>query len=89
MKTRSLYLLTVAGVAVFWCVAAPQNISGQNVAVPAEPIVPELTESITYLTLQNKQLTENQARIDAMIADLGETIRVSRIAAARSGRKEP
>ena len=84
MKTHSFYLL--AGAVGLLAVAAP--ISGQNAAVrpAATPEVsPQVLALIDQLSEQNKQLTANQAKIDAQIDDLTETIRQVRIYAGRAG----
>lgn len=83
MKTHSFYLL--AGAVGFLALALP--ISGQNAARPAPPaeISPEISVLIDQLTEQNKQLTANQAAMDAKIDALAETIRQARIFAARAG----
>ena len=41
---------------------------------------------IKQLQAQQTQLAENQAKIDARLAELAETIRVARIYASRGGR---
>ena len=93
MKTHSLYLLAVAGGAVLFCLAAPQPISGQDTASSPALIVetqgevsPEVLAMVNELTAQNKQLTANQAAMDARIDEIAEYVRQARLFAARGGR---
>lgn len=90
MKTRSIYLLAVAGGVVLLALAVPRPISGQS-PVPPSPVQgdaecsPQVVALVKQLTEQNKQLVANQAAIDAKLADVEESIRQARIYAARSG----
>ena len=92
MKTHSLYLLAVAGGAVFLSLAAPQSISGQNPA-PASgveakgEVAPELLALIQELTSQNKQLVANQAAMDERIDAIAEAVRQARLMTARAAGK--
>ena len=88
MKTHSLYLLAVAGGAVFLSLAAPQPISGQNAAnAPAlsqEECSPAVLALIHELTAQNKQLVANQAALDARIDAVAESVRQARLMSSRA-----
>ena len=84
MKTHSLYLLAVAGGAVFLSLAAPQPISGQDAPREVSPAVQAL---IVELTAQNKQLAANQAAMDAQIDAIAESIRQARLMTARAAGK--
>lgn len=81
MKTRSLSLLAVVG-GVILCTLAP--ISGQN--APVDPQQAQMDALIASLTVQNQQLTVNQAALDEKIDALAETIRQARLFASRGGR---
>jgi len=90
MKTRSIYLLAVAGGVVLLALAVPRPISGQSPASPVRgdaEFSPQVVALVKQLTEQNKQLVANQAAIDAKLADIEESIRQARIYAARSGGK--
>ena len=91
MKTHSLYLLAVAGGAVFLSLAAPQPISGQDAtSAPARKaeaigeVSPAIQALIVELTAQNKQLVANQAALDARIDELAESIRQARLMSSRA-----
>ena len=85
MKTHTFFL--AAGAVGLLALASP--ISGQNAARPAAPaeISPEVSALIDQLTEQNKQLSANQAAMEAKIDELTETLRQARIFAARAGGK--
>jgi len=103
MKTRSLYCLAAAGGLLLLALAAPQPISGQDAAPAASPapqsstavapkaapdeIPPRLAALIDEINAQTRELTANQAKIDAKVDQLAETIRQARLFAARSGSK--
>jgi len=89
MKTHSLYLLAVAGGAVFLSLAAP--ISGQDASRVLTPKVdasgevsPAVQALIVELTAQNKQLAANQATMDARIDEIAESIRQARLMSSRA-----
>jgi len=84
MKTHSLYLLAVAGGAVFLSLAAPRPISGQD--APGE-VPPAIQALIAELTAQNKQLVANQAAMDARIDEIAESVRQARLMTARAAGK--
>jgi len=87
MKTHSFYLLAVAGGVALFTLAVPRPISGQN-ALTAEStgeMSPQTLALIRELTEQNKQLTANQAAMDAKVDALAETIRQARLFASRGG----
>jgi len=91
MKTNSLSLLAVAGGTVLFCLAAPQPISGQNASTPkisaeTEEISPQMAALIQELAAQNKQLAANQAAMEAKVDEIAESVRQSRLFAARAGR---
>ena len=96
MKTNSFYLLALTGGAVLFWLAGPQPISGQDAVQPPPPVIakvevnaadlpPQVVALINELTAQNKQLTTNQAAMDARIDEITESIRQARLFAARSG----
>ena len=84
MKTHTFYLL--AGAAGLLALAAP--ISGQNAVRPVagDDVPVPVSALIDQLAKQNKQLTANQAALEAKVDELSETIRQARLFAARGGR---
>jgi len=82
MKTRSLYALWAAGGAVLLALAAPRSTPAQN---PPE-LSPQAAALINDLAVQARQLTENQALIDAKVNKIAEAVRQARLYAARAGK---
>ena len=85
MHTRSLYLLAAAAGVALFALAAPQPTSGQS--APVDDVSPQLAALITEVSQQSKQLTENQAQIDAKLDRIAELVHQARLFAARSGGK--
>ena len=59
------------------------SISGQS---PGPDQSPQVQALMKQVQAQQIQLAENQAKIDAKLAELAETIRVAKIYASRGGR---
>lgn len=85
MNVKSLAAAALAVAALGSALVAPQRSNGQA-ALPDDPALLQL---LTDVTAQQAALVENQARIDAKLATIGENIRLSRIYVGRGGGKVP
>jgi hypothetical protein len=60
-------------------------IGALNAAEPASPQEQQLLSVIREIQAQQTAIAENQAKIDAKLAIVGEAIRLARIFSSRSG----
>ena len=84
MNAKSLLVAALAGAAVVSAFLAPTQSNGQ-----AAVDDPALTVLLNDVTAQQTTLAENQARIDAKLATIGENLRIARIFVGRGGGKVP
>ena len=84
MKVKPVSLAALAVAAAILAVAAPSNSSGQAGADDAA-----LSAVIDELSAQQLALVDNQAKIDARLATIGEDLRLARIFVARGGGNPP
>ena len=60
-------------------------IGGLNAAEPVNPQEQQLLSVIKEIQAQQTAMAENQAKIDAKLATVGEAVRVARIFSSRGG----
>jgi hypothetical protein len=84
MNAKSLLVVALAGAAFGSALLAPTRSNGQAAADD-----PALTVLLNDVTVQQTTLAENQARIDAKLASIGENLRLARIFVGRGGGKVP
>ncbi|MES2570883.1 MAG: hypothetical protein V4710_12625 [Verrucomicrobiota bacterium] len=82
MKTKPLFLYALGALALAAGLAWPDRTHGQ-----ADGDAVLLNGVLGEIAAQQLLITENQAKIDAKIAIIGEDLRVARLFAARGGGK--
>lgn len=84
MNAKSLLVVALAGAAIASALVAPPSSSGQ--AAVDDPVLNLL---VTDVTTQQATLVDNQTKIDAKLAAIGESLRLARIYVGRGGGKVP
>lgn len=83
MKKSPLLLVLSGALALAGATLLPQSSNGQA-AIDADPA---LTQALIDVTAQQVVIADNQTKIDAFVAKIGEDVRVARIFSARGGGK--
>ena len=85
MNPKSLLVAALAGVALVSALLVPTRSIGQA----ATGDDPALTALLNDVTAQQAIVADNQAKIDAKLAAIGENLRLARIYVGRGGGKVP
>ncbi len=80
MKSKSLYTMGAAACAIALAFGFPKNSRGDTAPDPA------VATLVDDLQAQQKTLADNQAKIDAKLAAITETLRQARIFVSRGGK---
>jgi hypothetical protein len=84
MNPKSVLTVALASVALASALLAPPRSSGQ-----AAVDDPALTALLNEVTTQQATVADNQTKIDAQLAAIGENLRLARIYVGRGGGKTP
>jgi hypothetical protein len=85
MKAQTFFIPALGLSALAAMVLAPAPLKGE----PAMADDPAVTAALTEAAAQQTVIVENQAKIDAKLAAIGENIRLTRIFVSRGGGKTP
>jgi len=80
MKFRKLFAALLCSTALLLAWFLPATSTGQTYADDSQ-----LTTALLEISAQQKLISENQAKIDAKIAEIQEQLRIARIYVSRSG----
>ena len=84
MNPKSLLAVALAGAAFASALLAPSRSNGQAAADD-----PALTLLFNDVSAQQAELADNQSKIEAKLAAIGENLRLARIYVGRGGGKVP
>lgn len=80
MKSKQAFTLCLVAVAIAMAFAFPRSTQGDQTYDPA------LSTLVDDLQTQQKTLADNQAKIDAKLATITESLRQARIFVSRGGK---
>jgi hypothetical protein len=85
MKAQTFFIPALGLSALAAMFFSPAPLKGE----PAAGEDPVVTAALTEVAAQQALILENQSKIDAKLAGIGENIRVARIFVSRGGGKTP